>query len=69
LMLEPRLPVGLLGDLKRLGRVGQKLIAPLVLLRLADVVVLTDGGYRFALEAFKHDGGLGLRVPLAPLHG
>jgi hypothetical protein len=33
-----------------LGRVREKLISPLVILRLADVVVLTDNGHRFALS-------------------
>ena len=68
-MLEPGLALSLLGHLKRFGRIRQKLVAPLVILRLADLVVLTDGGHRFALEPFEHDGGLGLRVPLASLHG
>ena len=68
-MLQPGFALGLLRHLKRFGGVREKLIAPLVLLSLADLVVLTDGHHRFALEAFEHDDGLGLGIPLPSLHG
>src|SRR5437879_7361023 len=68
-MVEPGLTLRLLGDLKRFGRVRQKLIAPLVILGLTDVILGTDDGHRPALEAFEYNGGFGLGVPLASLHG
>jgi hypothetical protein len=68
-MLEAGFAFRLLSDLKRLGGVRQKLIAPLVVLRLADLVVLADGGHRFPLEAFEYDGRFGLGVPLPSFHG
>lgn len=67
-MLEPGFAFGLLGDLKRFGRVREKMISPLIILRLTELVVLTDGGHRFALEPFKHDDRLRLGVPLPSLH-
>lgn len=69
LVLEPGLALRLLRNLKRLWRSRKKLIARLAILCLADVVVLTDRHHQFALEAFEHAGGVGLRVPLTALHG
>ncbi|TLY22577.1 MAG: hypothetical protein E6K66_07850, partial [Nitrospirae bacterium] len=45
------------------------MIAPLVILGLTDVILGTDDGHRPALEAFEYNGGFGLGVPLASLHG
>jgi hypothetical protein len=69
LVVEPRFTVGLLGHLKRLGSIREKLIAPLVILRLPDVVILTNGRDGFPPEAFEHDGRFRFRVPLPSLHG
>jgi hypothetical protein len=68
-VLESGFALRLLRDLEGLGGVRQKLIAPLVVLRLADLVVLADGGHRLPLEAFEYDGRFGLGVPLPSFHG
>jgi hypothetical protein len=49
--VQPGFALGLLRHFKRFGGVREQLIAPLVILRLADLVVVTDGRHRFALEA------------------
>jgi len=68
-MLELRLALRLLSDLKRFGDIRQKLVAPVGKLRLADVVALADGPHRFSLEPLKHNKGLGPGIPLPSLHG
>jgi hypothetical protein len=55
--------------LKGLGCIRQELVPPLVVLGLADLVLVTDFGDRLALEAFDHDQGFRLGIPLALLHG
>jgi len=52
---QARCEVHLLGHLKRLPRVRQKLITPLVIVGLADLIVLTNCGHQLALEALKDD--------------
>ncbi len=69
LALQARVAFRLLGDLKGFGGVRKKLITPLVLLGLADLMVLTNRGHRLALEALEDDGGFGLGVPLPSSHG
>lgn len=68
-MLKPSFPLGLLRDVKRFGGVRQELVAPLVILGLADLVIPTDTRDRFTLEFFKYDDGLGLGIPLPSFHG
>jgi hypothetical protein len=56
-------------DLNRLRRIREKLIEPLIILGLSDLIVLTNRGHRLAFKALKHDDGFDLGVPLPSLHG
>jgi hypothetical protein len=55
-------------DLKGFGGMRQKLITPLVVLGLADLVLSAQFGHGLALEALEHDHGFGFSIPLAPLY-
>jgi len=55
--------------LKRLSGIRQVQVPPLVVLGLADLMLVTDGGNRLALEAFDHAYGGRLVVPCARLYG
>jgi hypothetical protein len=55
--------------LKSLGGMGQELIAPLVRLRLANLVRRASFGHGLALEALKAAQGVGFGLPCAALHG
>jgi len=56
-------------DLKRLRSVGEKLVAPLRVLALADLVLGAQFRYGPALEAFEHNPGLGFSIPLTSFQG
>jgi len=69
LLLQSLLALALLLHLKGFGGIRQKLITPLVLLSLTDLVVLANGRHGFALQPLQDRCGLRLGVPLASLHG
>ena len=69
LAFEPALALWGAGRLERFGGVGEKLVAPLIVLRLAYLMLGTEIADRPALEAFEHDQRLLLWLPLASLHG
>lgn len=69
LALQAHFAFRLLDDLNRLRSVHEKLMAPLVLLGLADLIVLTHRDHRLALEALTHAGGFSLGIPLPSSHG
>jgi hypothetical protein len=48
---------------------GEKLITPLIVLGVADLVLVTDCSHRFTLQAVPHDAGFGLGIPLPSVHG
>jgi len=56
-------------DLKGLRSIRQKLVAPLIILALVDLVLITEFRYGLALQAFEHDPGFGFGVPSASFHG
>jgi hypothetical protein len=60
--------VGLM-DVKGLGGMGQKLVPPLVLPGLADLLLVAERRDGLALQAFDDDPGFGVGVPLAAGHG
>jgi hypothetical protein len=55
--------------LKGMCRMRRKLLTPLVILGLTDLVLVTDCSHRFTLQAFKQDAGLGLSLPFPSVHG
>src|SRR5918996_5604277 len=66
---EARFTLALLMDLKGFGRMSQKLVAPLIVLGLADLMLgaeLSDGR---AFEAFDDDHRFSFGVPLTAFHG
>src|SRR5215510_7663268 len=54
-------------DLKGLRSIRQQLIAPLIILALVDVILVTECCDGLALQAFEYDPGVG--VPLPYFHG
>jgi hypothetical protein len=44
-------------ELKHLTRLGQKLVAPLILQRLANLVLVAEFRHRLALQALEHNLG------------
>jgi hypothetical protein len=60
---------GALLDVKGLGRRRQALGPPLIILGLAALMFGADRGDGLALQPLKHKQRLGLRSPLAVLHG
>jgi hypothetical protein len=69
LLLEGGLFRGVLMDFKGLCSICQELVPPLIVQRLADLLLVIELGDRFPFEALKHDQGFGPCVPLALLHG
>jgi hypothetical protein len=56
-------------DLKGMGRMGSKLVTPLVILGWADLMLVTDFRYGLALKALNHHVGFHLRIPFSSVHG
>jgi hypothetical protein len=69
LSLQASLFLGGLMALKGFGRMGQKLVPPLVVRRLADLVLSAELSYRLTFEAFNDNHSLGLGIPFSSLHG
>jgi len=66
---EARHLVGLLMRLEHLGGVGEQLVAPLVVLRLAELVLRAELADRRALQALEHNQRLRACVPFPSWHG
>jgi hypothetical protein len=60
---------GVLMRLKGMCRMRQKLITPLVVLGLANLVFVTDFRYRLTLYTFENHAGFGLGIPFPSVHG
>jgi hypothetical protein len=56
-------------DFKGLGGIGKKLVAPLVVLGLADLVLGANLGHWLALQALNENHRFGLGVPFASVQG
>jgi hypothetical protein len=56
-------------DFKGFRGMAQKLITPLGVLGLADLVLRAQLSHRLALEACNDDQGFGFGVPFAAWHG
>jgi hypothetical protein len=56
-------------DLKHLARLGQKLVAPLIRQRLANLVLVAEFRHGLALQALEHNLGFGVGVPCPSVHG
>jgi len=56
-------------DLKGFGGIGQKLVLPLVILGLTDLMRMTEFRDWLPLEALKHDPYFNFDIPLASWHG
>jgi hypothetical protein len=54
---------------KGLGGMGQALVPPLILQRLADLMLGTELDHRLALSALHDAHGLGFGVPFPVVHG
>ena len=54
---------------KGLSGMSQKLVAPLVVLGLADLVFATDFSHRLTLQTLEHNTGFGLGLPFPSVHG
>ena len=52
---QTRFALALLMNLKGFGRMGQKLVAPLIILGLADQMLSAHLGHGLALETLKHE--------------
>jgi hypothetical protein len=68
-LLEAGLFLGVVMHLKGRSGMGQKLVPPLIILALAELMLGTDLGDGPALEALKHNHRFGLRILCALLHG
>jgi hypothetical protein len=56
-------------DFKGFQGMGHKLVTPLIVLRLADLMLMAKFGHRLVLEALKHNHGLGVGMPFPAWHG
>jgi hypothetical protein len=56
-------------NFKGFGGMGQKLVAPLIILGLADLMLRAQFRHRLALQAFYHHHRFGLGIPFPSLHG
>jgi hypothetical protein len=66
---ETRFTLALLLDLKGFGHMSQRLVAPLIILGLADLMLVTELGDGLTFQAFDDDHRFGFGVPLTALHG
>jgi len=56
-------------DFKGLRGMGHKLVTPMIVLRLADLMLMAKFGHRLTLEALKHKHGFGFGIPFPAWHG
>jgi hypothetical protein len=56
-------------EFKGVGRIRQKLVPPLVVERLADLMLGANLGHGFTFEALKHDQRFRFSLPLPSVHG
>jgi hypothetical protein len=56
-------------DLKGFRGMGQKLVPPLIILGVAELMLVTEFRDGFPLEAFEHDHRLGFGIPCSSLPG
>jgi hypothetical protein len=56
-------------DLKGFGGMGQKLIAPLVRLGLADLMFGAELHHGLAFQAFEDNHRCGVGIPFPSVHG
>jgi hypothetical protein len=66
---QARFALTLCVDLKGLGRMGEKLVAPWLILGLADLLLGANCRHRLALQALNDEHRVGLGIPLPSLHG
>ncbi len=68
LPLQARFAVGLPMDFEGTERIAQELIAPLIVLCLADLAFIAQLGHGSALKLLQHRQGLRLRIPFSSFH-
>jgi hypothetical protein len=69
LLLQARLLPGTLRVFKAFGCLRQKLVAPVIIEGLTNLMLVTQLRDRLALQALDNDYGVGVGVPLPAFHG